>query len=148
MIIRLGIVLGPPEDGGALAVMKLPFSLGLGASFGNGRQWQSWISRNDAVRAMLHLLATDDLAGVFNLTSPNPVSNRDFTRGVATALHRPAFLFIPRVACGLLFGEMQSLLLASQRVLPKALLASGFEFQQPTLAPALAAAFHSESGSN
>lgn len=140
VIIRLGIVLGPTEDGGALASMRLPFALGLGAQFGNGQHWQSWISRDDVIRAIMHLITHPELNGPFNLVSPQPVSNREFSLCLADTLERPMLLSIPNAASTLLFGEMRSLLLASQRVLPTALLASGFKFRYPELDRAMAKA--------
>ncbi len=138
IIIRLGIVLGPTEDGGALAAMKLPFQLGLGAQFGAGQHWQPWISRQDVIRAILFLMDQPLLQGEFNLVAPAPVRNRDFTQTLAATLGRPAFLRIPRRAAQLLFGEMSSLLLASQRAVPSALQGAGFEFEHSELATAMA----------
>jgi len=134
--LRIGIVLNPA--GGALAKMLLPFRLGAGGRLGDGRQWMSWISREDLVGAIHHALQTPTLAGPVNATAPTPVTNADFTRTLAQVLHRPALAPVPAVALRALFGEMaQGTVLASQRVRPAALEASGFRFLHPTLDAAL-----------
>lgn len=125
---RTGIVLAP--HGGALAKMLLPFKLGLGARLGDGRQWMSWIALDDAVRGLVHALDEQTLRGPFNLTAPEPVTNEQFTRALARALHRPAPMSIPRFAARLAFGEMaDAALLSGVRALPKRLLESGFAFR-------------------
>jgi uncharacterized protein (TIGR01777 family) len=134
--LRIGIVLSP--DGGALKQMLLPFRLGLGGRIGSGRQWWSWIHVADLVGAVEHALQSDALRGAVNLTAPTPVTNRDFTKALAEALHRPAVLPIPAFAARLAFGELADEgLLASARVAPKNLIQSGFVFQFPELRPAL-----------
>lgn len=136
--VRTGIVLDP--DGGALGKQLLAFKVGLGARAGNGRQWLSWISLADEVAAIRHAIDHPTLAGPINLTAPSPVTNAEFTKAVAAALHRPAFLVIPRAARRLPFGVgplIDSLLFDSARVRPDALVASGFEFTHRELAPAL-----------
>lgn len=136
---RFGVVLGP--DGGALARMAPMFRLSLGGKLGSGRQWMSWIGEADAVSAVLFALENTGLAGAVNAVSPDPVTNADFTRELAKAVHRPAFVAAPAFALRLAFGEMaDEALLASTRVLPKRLLEAGFAFQHPTLAGAFAAA--------
>ena len=98
----------------------------------------SWIDCDDAVRAILHLINTPALQGPVNLVSPNPVTNRDFTRALGRVLRRPAFIPLPAVMARLVFGEMaDEMLLASTRVLPGALVDSGFEFSYPDLEAAL-----------
>ena len=139
VIARLGVVLGPVGAGGALDKMKLPFSLGLGARFGSGEHWQAYIHREDAVAALLFALENNRLSGPINVVCPQPLRNRDFTRTLATVLHRPALLSIPAPAASLLFGEMKSLLYSSQRVLPRRLLDAGFSFRYPGVAEALQA---------
>ncbi|MEO5874357.1 MAG: TIGR01777 family oxidoreductase [Streptosporangiaceae bacterium] len=132
---RTGIVL--TTKGGILGKMLPAFKLGLGARFGNGRQWMSWISLRDEVAA-LRFLIDSDLAGPVNLTAPLPVTNAELTRTVAKALHRPAPLAVPAAVLRLApggFGEEGALI--SQRILPSRLLAAGFGFQDPALAPAL-----------
>ena len=137
--LRLGVVLGPGP--GALAAMLPLFRLGLGGRLGNGRQWMSWISLPDAVAATLFVLRTPALAGPVNLTAPNPVTNAQLTRSLARALRRPAILPPPAFALRLALGPMaDEALLASARVFPSRLLTSGFRFEHPTVAQALAAA--------
>ncbi|GGB95443.1 epimerase [Marinobacterium zhoushanense] len=133
--IRTGMVLGP--GGGALAKMLPPFKLGLGGPIGTGRQWISWIHRDDEVAAILHLLDHETLTGAFNLTSPHPVTNEEFSRLLAKVLHRPAFFRVPAVVLELMMGEASELVLKGQRVVPKRLLESGFRFKYTGLEAAL-----------
>jgi uncharacterized protein len=135
---RTGIVLS--ADGGALKKQLPLFKLGLGGRFGDGHQWQSWISIDDEVRGITHLL-TADVRGPINLTAPNPVTNTEFTSTLAKAVHRPAVVPVPMFGPKLLLGGelVEALLLASQRVLPTALQRSGYEFAHPTLDVALGA---------
>lgn len=136
---RFGVVLHP--HGGALAKMLGPFKLGLGGKLGSGAQYMSWIGLEDAVRALLYLI-DQPLEGPVNLVAPNPVTNAEFTRALAGALHRPAPFFVPSFAARLAFGEMAEVaLLRGQRVFPKRLLGAGFQFAQPELAPLLASLF-------
>ena len=136
--LRFGIVLS--RRGGALARMLPLFRRGLGGRLGSGRQWMSWISSADAVRATLFALETPALHGPVNLTAPAPVRNVEFTRLLAQQLHRPAILPAPALALRLVFGQMaDEALLAGARVLPAALESAGFRFAHPTLAGALAA---------
>ena len=132
--VRIATVLG---EGGALQKMLPPFRVGLGAKFGNGRQWMSWVEVNDLVRLFLFAADTDGLNGPLNGSSPQPVSNSSFTAELAKTLHRPALLAIPRFALGLLLGEMSSFLFSSLRVVPKAAENAGFTFQYPDLDGAL-----------
>ncbi|MCS6817036.1 MAG: TIGR01777 family oxidoreductase [Blastocatellia bacterium] len=134
--LRFGIVLSP--RGGALAQMLPPFRLGLGGPIGSGQQYWSWIAIDDVLRAIQHALLTEGLRGPVNVVSPDPVRNREFVRTLGRVLGRPALLPIPVAAVRLLFGQMgEELLLASQRVEPIRLLASGFVFQYPDLEGAL-----------
>lgn len=137
VIIRLGIVLGPPAEGGALAAMKLPFQLGLGAQFGNGQHWQPWVSRRDVIRAIEFLMDHTTMQGEFNLVAPTPARNRDFTQALAASLSRPRFLRMPNRVSQLLFGEMANLLTASQRAVPTALQEANFQFEHTELTQAL-----------
>jgi len=133
---RLGVVLS--KKGGALAKMLTPFQMGVGGKLGTGRQWMSWISLEDVALALRHALATSSLEGPTNVVAPNPVTNAEFTKLLGHALHRPTALPMPAFAARLAFGEMaDALLLTGQRVVPKRLLASGFEFRDRTLAGAL-----------
>jgi hypothetical protein len=136
--LRIGIVLS--RDGGALKQMLLPFRLGLGGQIGSGSQWWSWIHIDDLISAIWQILKTDAVSGPVNMTAPNPATNAEFTRTLATALHRPAILPIPAFAARLAFGEFADEgLLAGARVAPKKLLASGFTFRFPNLGDALKA---------
>lgn len=134
--LRTGIVLG--AEGGALAKMLTPFRLGLGGPMGSGRQWMSWIHRDDLVRMIEWLLERDDAGGAYNGTAPEPVTNRAFAATLARRLHRPALLTTSAPMLKLVFGEMSALLLTGQRVLPAHALAEGFMFNVPTLDAALA----------
>ena len=134
--LRIGVVLA--KQGGALDKMLLPFKLGLGGRIGSGRQWWSWIHIADIVGAVLHILKTDSLRGPVNLVAPIPVTNSESTRMFAQALHRPAFFPMPAFAARLALGEMaDAALLASQRVEPAKLAASGYTFRFPELQGAL-----------
>jgi hypothetical protein len=136
--LRFGVVLTP--RGGALGKMLPLFRLALGGRLGTGNQWMSWISLTDAVAATLFALDTTVLAGPLNLTAPEPVTNAQFTRALARAVHRPAILPAPAIALRLFLGEMANeALLASERVLPARLISAGFQFSHPTLDDALAA---------
>jgi uncharacterized protein len=135
--LRIGMVLDPV--GGALQRMLLPFRLGVGGRLGHGRQWVSWITRDDLVAAIQFALQRSELHGPVAAVSPNPVTNREFTAALGRALRRPTFLPAPAFALRLALGEMASaLLLSSQRVQPTRLLAAGFAFGQPTIERALA----------
>ncbi|MFH1057844.1 MAG: TIGR01777 family oxidoreductase [Pseudomonadota bacterium] len=133
---RFGIVLG--ESGGALEKMLPLFRLGLGGPLGSGRQWFSWVHRRDLAAALLSCLADARLTGPVNCTAPHPVTNRTLAQAMGRALGRPAFLPAPGFAIRLALGELGSVLLNGQRVLPRTLLAAGFAFSQPDLAGALA----------
>jgi uncharacterized protein (TIGR01777 family) len=133
---RFGLVLSP--EGGALKKMLLPFRLGLGGRLGSGTQWMSWISIDDVVGAILHVLQTESFSGAVNLVAPEPVRNRDFTLILGRVLSRPTPFTVPAAALRLALGEMAtSTLLASARVLPKRLLAAGYRFEHPDLETAL-----------
>jgi NAD dependent epimerase/dehydratase family enzyme len=132
--LRLGMVLG---HGGALARLLPPFRLGAGGRLGSGRQWMSWIHIDDVVSLILFAMENAALRGSVNASAPHPVTNDEFTRRLAAALHRPAIFPVPALALKLLFGEMSEVLLDSQRVLPAAAQAAGFHFQYPDLSAAL-----------
>ena len=133
--LRLGLVLA--VDGGALARMAPPFRLGLGGPLGSGRQWMSWIHRDDVIGLIRRALAEPALAGAVNATAPSPVTMRDFARTLGCVLHRPAVLPVPAFALRLLVGEMSELLLTGQRVVPSAAQRAGHVFTYPSLEPAL-----------
>lgn len=138
--LRTGIVLSP--HGGALEKMLTPFRLGLGGPMGGGRQWMSWITLDDHVRAMTHLL-TSSVAGPVNLVAPVPVTNAQFAELLGEVLHRPAVLPLPRFALEMLFGEMaDGTILAGQRVRPRVLQESGFQFRHAELREALRSLLH------
>ncbi len=135
-IARTGVVLS--AAGGALAKMLPAFQLGLGGPLGTGTQWMSWISLDDQVGAIHHLLMNPTASGVYNLTAPAPVPNSEFVSTLGSVLNRPAVLPVPAFALRALFGEMaQATILDGQRVLPVRLQLAGFEFQHPLLESAL-----------
>ncbi|HEV2447421.1 MAG TPA: TIGR01777 family oxidoreductase [Candidatus Sulfopaludibacter sp.] len=133
--VRTGLVLD--KRGGALARMLPPFKMGAGGRLGNGQQWQSWIHLDDLV-GLYRLALETPLKGAINGVAPYPVTNADFTKALASALHRPAVFPVPSFGLKLLFGEMAEVLLASQRVQPKQAEAAGYRFKFPQLEPALA----------
>jgi uncharacterized protein (TIGR01777 family) len=134
--VRFGLVLS--QHGGALQKMLSPFRLGVGGNMGNGRQWWSWIDIDDLVGAVQHVIKTETLRGPINVVGPNPLTNAEFTKTLASVLSRPALFPMPAFAARLVFGQMgDELLLASQRVEPAKLLASGYVFQKPDLRAAL-----------
>jgi uncharacterized protein len=136
--LRIGLVLG--TDGGLLSRLLTPFEFGLGGRSGSGRQWMSWIERDDLVRLIAHAIATPSLSGPVNATAPAPVTNKVFTQELARALRRPAFLWIPSALLHRVAGDFaDELLLGGQRVLPDKAETSGFRFRHPTLRHALSA---------
>ncbi len=136
---RTGLVL--TSRGGALSRLLIPFRLGLGGRLGSGRQWWSWISLTDEVRAMAYCIETEELSGAVNLTSPSPVTNAEFTKQLAAVLRRPSAIAVPATALRLALGSdlAEGLVLASARVMPERLLQSGFSFRHEQLDEALAA---------
>lgn len=157
-IVRTGVVIHP--DGGMLGKLLAPFKMGVGGQLGNGKQVMSWISREDWVGAAIFIMeqhlanqtnnqqsvSNDDNAleidnntpvTIYNLTAPNPVTNHTFTKTLGSYLHRPTFFTLPEALLKLMFGEMSTLLIDGQKVLPQALLDAGYEFKQPTLRQAL-----------
>lgn len=138
VLLRTGIVLS--ADGGALKKQLPLFKFGLGGKMGNGEQWQSWISIDDEVGAIVHLLGSS-VEGPVNLTAPNPVTNAEFTDTLGAVLKRPTFLPIPKFGPKLLLGSelADNLLFTGQKVVPTVLHADGYEFAHPDLASALRA---------
>ena len=129
--LRQGIVLA--KQGGVLERLLLPFKLGVGGRVGSGKQWWSWVALDDLTAVYAHALRSD-IAGVVNLTAPNPVTNEQFTKALGSALHRPTVFPVPSFAARSIFGEMgEAMLLGGQRVLPARLLDAGFEFAAPTI---------------
>jgi uncharacterized protein len=142
--LRSGIVLS--SRGGMLPRLLLPFRLGLGARFGDGRQYISWITLADHIRAVRFLLDRPDLSGPVNLTAPDPVTNAELTRALAACLHRPAMLAVPSAALRLALGEVSAELLGSCRAVPTRLGQASFGFRHPAIGPALAAATADKAG--
>jgi uncharacterized protein (TIGR01777 family) len=133
--VRIGLVLA--NEGGALPEIVKPVKVGLGAAFGSGEQWQSWIHIED-LAAIFVFLMEEGLEGVFNAVAPNPVSNSELTKAVAETLNKPLFLpNVPKWAMQLILGDMSMLLFESQRVCSQKLAEEGFQFQYPNLRPAL-----------
>ena len=147
VILRTGVVIHP--DGGMVSKLLMPFKMGTGGQLGDGQQIMSWISRNDWVRAAWFVIGQhldddnhsmsnqDEELTVYNLTAPNPVTNATFTKAMGSWLHRPTIFTLPNPLLKMMFGEMSTLLIDGQKVLPKALLESGFEFNQTTIEQAL-----------
>jgi uncharacterized protein (TIGR01777 family) len=134
--LRTGMVLSC--DGGALHKMITPFKLGGGGILGNGAQYMSWISLDDEVAIIRYLIENHSVSGPVNVVSPNPVTNREFTKTLGKVLKRPTILPMPAFAARILFGEMaDALLLSSTKVYPRTLLQSGYEFKHSTLESAL-----------
>jgi uncharacterized protein (TIGR01777 family) len=136
--LRSGIVLS--ARGGMLRPLLLPFRLGLGATFGAGTQYLSWLTLTDHIRAMQFLLTNEGMSGPVNLTAPLPASNAELTRAIAKALHRPALLRVPPAVLRVALGELSIEVLGSIRAIPARLEAAGFTFRHPTVGPAVAAA--------
>jgi len=133
--LRTGVVLA--ANGGALAKMLPPFKAGMGGRLGHGDQWMSWIHLDDLVGIIQHALE-NPLRGAVNGTAPNPVVNADFTKALGHALSRPAVVPMPAFTLKFMFGEMADVMLASQRVMPRAAEAAGYKFRYPELDAALA----------
>lgn len=155
-LVRTGVVIHP--TGGMLSKLLTPFKMGVGGQLGNGQQIMSWISRDDWVSAVLfiieqhlnnsdyqvnestqaaHHISSNNDVKIYNLTAPNPVTNHAFTKTLGAWLHRPTFFTLPEFLLKLMFGEMSTLLIDGQKVLPQALLDTGFEFKHQTLKEAL-----------
>jgi uncharacterized protein len=137
VFLRTGIVLS--TKGGALGKVLPMFKAGVGGRLGSGHQYLSWIARPDHIAAMRFLLDADDVSGPVNLTAPNPVTNREYTKAIATAVHRPALFPAPSLALKAALGEFADNVLGGQRVLPKRLVDAGFEFGYPEIELALRA---------
>jgi uncharacterized protein (TIGR01777 family) len=138
VLLRLGIVLG--TEGGMLANLLPPFEYGLGGPFGSGRQWVSWIERDDLIRLISHAVASQTLKGPVNATAPEPVRNATFVQEIGRALRRPALLRVPAAPLRLLAGDLaKELLLGGQKVVPEKALNNGFMFRHPNLRAALEA---------
>ena len=135
-VIRTGVVLG--RDGGAFAKIVTPFRFFLGGYLGSGRQWFSWIHLEDEVAAIKFLMENEHLKGAFNLTAPQPVTMKEFSKILGKVMHRPVWLNVPAFAARLAFGEIaDEMLLSGQKVLPKRLLNTGFDFKYTNVEQAL-----------
>ncbi|WP_395736037.1 TIGR01777 family oxidoreductase [Prosthecobacter sp.] len=133
--LRTGMVLG--RDGGAFPLLRRVFGLGLGGRLGSGEQWMSWIHLNDAVQIILKALETETVSGPVNLCAPGAVTNAEFTRKLAEALHRPAFFHAPAFVLRLLLrGMAEEMLLSGQRVIPRIAAEMGFEFEHADISGA------------
>lgn len=132
---RTGVVVG--RNGGFLQQMAPPFRMGLGGRMGSGRQYMPWVHRTDVVNAILWMLENPQAKGAYNVVSPEPVTNAEFSRTLARVLNRPAIMTVPGPVLKLALGEMSRLLLTGQRALPQRLKAAGFEFRFPQLEAAL-----------
>jgi uncharacterized protein (TIGR01777 family) len=133
--VRVGVVVGP--GGGALGAMLLPFKLGAGGPLGSGRQWWSWVHRDDLIALILHLIEHPEFSGPVNGTAPEPVRQKDFAKVLGRVLWRPAFLPAPAFALKIVLGGFSTELLSSKRVLPKMAQELGFRFRYPQLEAAL-----------
>ena len=134
--LRTGLVLDP--TGGALGRMIPLFRFGIGGRLGSGKQWWSWITLHDVIRAITFTLE-NPISGPVNLTAPNPVTNQEFTAALARALHRPAVFPVPAIALRIAFGGFSSEMLGSKKVIPEVLTEAGFTFDYPHIGAALEA---------
>jgi hypothetical protein len=135
VLVRTGLVLG--RGGGALKPMAMAFRFGFGGRLGDGRQWMPWIHLDDEIGLLVHAAEHDAVRGAMNAVGPAPVRNADFTRALASAVHRPAFMHAPAFALRLLLGEMSGILLASQRAAPAVATRTGYRFQHTEIGAAL-----------
>lgn len=133
---RTGVVAGP--GGGFLERMILPFKLGLGGRLGSGTQYMPWIHRDDIVGALIWMMENPNASGPFNVVSPNPATNAEFTRTLGKVLHRPTLFPAPAPVLKVALGEMARLLLTGQKAIPERLTQEKFEFRYPDLEQALA----------
>lgn len=134
-VIRTGVVLS--NKGGALPKQTLPYKLFAGGHIGSGEQWYPWIHIDDEVAAIRFLLENEQADGVYNLTAPNPLTNKDFSHKIGEVMGRPSLMPVPAIAFKILFGEMSTILLDGQRAIPKRLQEAGFTFKYPTAEGAL-----------
>lgn len=139
VLLRIGAVL--EADGGALPKMALPFKFFLGGSVGSGRQWFSWIHRDDVIGIIKYALENDSISGPINITAPEPVRNREFSSVLGKVLHRPSWFSVPAFIVKATLGELGDMLLTGQRVIPEKILKAGYRFKYPELEGALGAIF-------
>jgi uncharacterized protein (TIGR01777 family) len=134
-ILRIGIVLG--KKGGALERIVAPFKMFLGGPLGSGNQWMSWIGIHDLVGLIKFIIANENVKGIINATSPNPVTNKEFSNILGRVLSRPSFMPVPGIALKIMLGEMANVLLTGQRVYPEKASGYGYKFKYPDLEDAL-----------
>lgn len=134
-VTRCAVVLDKNE--GALPRMSLPFKLFAGGPIGSGKQWLSWVHIADVVGAFRYLIETDSAFGVYNLTAPQPVTNRQFSKALGKALHRPSLIPVPAFVLKIIFGEMSTVLLDGQQAVPRRLQEAGYKFAFPSVEAAL-----------
>lgn len=137
--VRIGGVLD--ADGGLLAQMVGPFKFFAGGPIGDGKQWFSWIHRDDMIGIIKYAIENDSVSGPVNVTAPNPVTNKEFSKALGKALHRPSSVTVPAFAVKLALGELSSIILTGQRVIPEKILEAGYEFKYPEVNEALKAIF-------
>jgi hypothetical protein len=145
VLLRFGVVLD--KHGGALKQMLPPFYFGVGGPIGSGQQWMSWVDREDVILAIEWAIDNASARGIYNVAAPNPVRNREFSRALGRAVHRPAFLPVPAFALRTLFGRglADEALLGGQRAVPSRLQREGFTFRYPTLESSMLHIFASPS---
>src|SRR3989338_1629913 len=139
-ILRIGIVLG--KKGGALERMATPFRMFFGGPLGSGNQWMSWIGIHDLIGLINLTLQNENVKGIINATSPNPVTNKEFSTLLGKVLNRPSFIPVPAIALKIMLGEMANILLTGQRVYPEKALSYGYKFKYSNLEAALERYFH------
>ena len=139
-ILRIGIVLG--KKGGALERMAAPFRMFFGGPLGSGNQWMSWIGIHDLIGLINFTLQNENVKGIINATSPNPVTNKEFSTVLGKVLNRPSFIPVPAIALKIMLGEMANILLTGQRVYPERALSYGYKFKYSNLEAALERYFH------
>ena len=142
VITRFGVAL--ESDGGALSKMAIPFKFFLGGHLGSGQQWFSWVHREDIIGFMKYALENESVSGHFNLTSPQPVTNKEFCFALGKALNRPSWFHVPAFMIKLTLGEVGRVLLTGQRVLPGKALKAGYQFKYPEINEAMRAIFRKE----
>ncbi len=139
VLLRIGAVL--ESGGGAMPMIAMPFKLFLGGPIGSGKQWFSWIHKDDVIGIIKYALENESLSGHVNATAPQPVTNKEFSSAVGRALGRPSWLPVPCFVLKIAFGELGSMLLTGQRVLPERSLKAGYQFKYPDVEGALRAIF-------
>jgi len=143
VVVRIGVVL--EKEGGALSKFIPPFQMFMGGPLGNGKQWMSWIHRDDLIQLLSYLIENKEIQGIVNGTAPNPVTMKEFATTLGGVMNRPSLMKVPGFVLKLKLGEMaKELLLSGQRALPKKIEAAGFKFSYPTLESALNAIFGKE----